>query len=45
MMWLQPQRTRLADDPEYIVRLVSQVVRESVETVKIVRALPAKHSK
>ncbi len=30
-----------ADDPEYIVRLVGQVVRVSVETVKIVNALPA----
>ncbi len=29
-----------ADDPEYIVRLVGQVVRVSVETVKIVEALP-----
>ena len=28
------------DDPEYIVRLVGQVVRVSVETVKIVKALP-----
>jgi predicted helicase len=28
------------DDPEYIVRLVGQVVRVSVETVKIVQALP-----
>jgi predicted helicase len=28
------------DDPEYIVRLVGQVVRTSVETVKIVNALP-----
>ena len=28
------------DDPEYIVRLVGQVVRVSVETVKIVNALP-----
>ena len=30
-----------ADDPEYIVRLVGQVVRVSVETMKIVDALPA----
>ncbi len=30
-----------ADDPEYIVRLVGQVVRVSVETVKIVNSLPA----
>jgi predicted helicase len=29
------------DDPEYIVRLVGQVVRVSVETAKIVKALPA----
>jgi predicted helicase len=29
-----------ADDPEYIVRLVGQVVRVSVETVKLVRSLP-----
>jgi len=29
-----------ADDPEYIVRLVTQVVRASIETVKIVKALP-----
>ena len=28
------------DDPEYIVRLVGQIVRVSIETVKIVRALP-----
>jgi predicted helicase len=28
------------DDPEYIVRLVGQVVRVSVETVKIVESLP-----
>ena len=28
------------DDPEYIVRLVGQVVRVSVETVKIVEGLP-----
>lgn len=28
------------DDPEYIVRLVGQVIRVSVETVKIVNALP-----
>jgi predicted helicase len=31
-------------DPEYIVRLVGQVVRVSVETVRIVAALPAKFS-
>jgi len=29
------------DDPEYIVRLVGQVVQVSLETVKIVAALPA----
>ncbi len=29
-----------ADDPEYVVRLVGQVVRVSVETVRIVAALP-----
>ena len=29
------------DDPEYIVRLVGQVIRVSVETVKIVNSLPA----
>jgi predicted helicase len=29
-----------ADDPEYIVRLVGQVVRVSVETVQIVNGLP-----
>jgi len=28
------------DDPEYVVRLVGQVVRVSLETVKIVEALP-----
>lgn len=28
------------DDPEYIVRLIGQVVQVSVETVKIVKALP-----
>ncbi|MDZ4723203.1 MAG: type ISP restriction/modification enzyme [candidate division Zixibacteria bacterium] len=28
------------DDPEYIVRLIGQVVRVSVETVEIVRSLP-----
>ena len=30
-----------ADDPQYIVRLVGQVVRVSVETVGIVKGLPA----
>jgi len=29
------------DDPEYIVRLVGQVIRVSLETVRIVNALPA----
>jgi len=29
-----------ADDPEYIVRLVGQVIRVSMETVEIVRGLP-----
>ena len=29
------------DDPEYIVRLVGQVIRVSVETAKIVKGLPA----
>lgn len=29
------------DDPEYIVRLVGQVVRVSLETVGIVKGLPA----
>ena len=29
------------DDPEYIVRLVGQVIRVSLETVKIVSGLPA----
>jgi predicted helicase len=28
------------DDPEYIVRLIGQVVHVSLETVKIVKALP-----
>ena len=32
------------DDPEYIVRLVGQVVRVSVETVKIVAALPERYA-
>ena len=29
------------DDPQYIVRLIGQVTRVSIETVKIVNALPA----
>ncbi len=33
-----------ADDAEYIVRLVGQVVQVSVETVRIVAALPTKFS-
>jgi predicted helicase len=33
-----------ADDPEYIVRLVGQVVRVSVETVKIVNGLPERYT-
>ncbi len=32
------------DDPEYIVRLVGQVVKVSLETVRIVAALPAEFS-
>jgi len=28
------------DDPEYIVRLIGQVVHVSLETVKIVKSLP-----
>jgi predicted helicase len=32
------------DDQEYIVRLDGQVVRVSVETVKIVKALPAQYA-
>jgi predicted helicase len=32
------------DDPEYIVRLAGQVVRVSVETVRIVAALPENYS-
>ena len=33
-----------ADDPEYIVRLVEQVVRVSLETVGIVGKLPEKYA-
>src|SRR5262249_15560371 len=33
-----------AEDPEYIVRLVGQVVRVSVETVRIVNGLPECYS-
>ena len=32
------------DDPEYIVRLVGQVVRVSAETVKLVAALPQRYA-
>jgi len=32
------------DDPEYIVRLIGQVVRVSAETVKIVAALPQRYA-
>lgn len=32
------------DDEEYIVRLVGQVVRVSVETVKIVNGLPEEYA-
>jgi len=30
-----------ADDPQYILRLIGQVITVSLETVKIVRVLPA----
>jgi len=33
-----------SDDPEYIVRLVGQVVQVSFETVRIVNSLPANYS-
>jgi predicted helicase len=33
-----------ADDPEYITRLVGQVVKVSVETVRIVKGLPAEYA-
>jgi predicted helicase len=33
-----------ADDPQYIVRLVGQVVRVSLETVRIVNGMPAEYS-
>ncbi len=32
-----------ADDPEYIVRLAGQVVRVSLETVRIVAGLPERY--
>ena len=33
-----------ADDPEYIVRLVGQVVKVSLETVRIVKGLPGRYA-
>lgn len=33
-----------ADDPEYIVRLVGQVIRVSLDTAKIVNGLPEEYS-
>ena len=33
-----------ADDPEYIVRMVGQVVKVSLETVRIVNGLPEKYA-
>ena len=33
-----------SDDEEYIVRLVGQVVRVSLETVRIVKGLPAEYT-
>jgi len=30
-----------ADDPEYVVRLVGQVIRVSIETTRIVKSLSA----
>jgi len=30
-----------ADDPQYILRLIGQVITVSLETVKIVKSLPA----
>jgi predicted helicase len=32
------------DDPEYIVRLVGQIVRVSLETVRIVAGLPERYA-
>ncbi len=32
------------DDPEYIVRLVGQVIRVSLETVRIVKSLPERYA-
>ncbi len=37
---LDPNRP---DDPEYIVRLVGQVIHVSLETLAIIRNLPAWH--
>ena len=34
-----------SDDPRYIVDLVKRIVRVSVETVKIVKSLPALNEK
>ena len=36
-VWSDPNRM---DDEEYIVRLIGQVITVSVETVKVVKALP-----
>jgi predicted helicase len=33
------------DDPEYIVRLVGQVVKVSLETVRIVKGLPEEYTR
>ncbi len=33
-----------ADDPEYIVRLVGQIVKVSLETVRIVKGLPTEYT-
>jgi hypothetical protein len=38
--WVVGYYSLAADDPEYIVRLVDQVVRVSLETVRIVNGLP-----
>ena len=40
-MWRKHVAPNREDDPEYIVRMVGQVVRVSLETVKIVKDLPA----
>jgi hypothetical protein len=37
---LDPNRP---DDPEYIVRLLAQVIRLSLDTLAILRSLPAWH--